>query len=70
VDSGAQEFGKGISRLQGILENANMLCHDMQPIALLIWQNFITAKKWALQTYTPQRNLSLKIQESLRNNSG
>jgi hypothetical protein len=45
VDSGAQEFGKGISRLQGILENANMLCHDMQPNALLIWQNFITAKK-------------------------
>jgi hypothetical protein len=30
-----------------------MLCHDMQPNALLIWQNFINAKKWVLQTYPP-----------------
>jgi hypothetical protein len=41
VSFGAQEFGEKISKLQGILENANMLCHDMQPNALLIWQNFI-----------------------------
>jgi hypothetical protein len=43
VNFGAQEFGEGIS------ENVNMLCHDMQPIALLIWQKFITGKKWVLQ---------------------
>jgi hypothetical protein len=27
-----------------ILENANMLCRGMQPIALLIWRGFINAK--------------------------
>jgi hypothetical protein len=44
VNFGAQEFGEGISRIQGILENVNMPCHDMQPNALLIWPKFITAK--------------------------
>jgi hypothetical protein len=58
VNFGVQELRKGISRLQGISENAHLLCHrlegisenanmlrhDMQPNALLIWQNFITAK--------------------------
>jgi hypothetical protein len=33
-----------------ILENANMLCHGMQPNALLIWRGFINAKKWVLQS--------------------
>jgi hypothetical protein len=33
VNFGAQEFGEVISRLQGISENANMLCRDMQPNA-------------------------------------
>jgi hypothetical protein len=33
-----------------ILKNANILCHDMQPNALLIWRGFINAKKWVLQT--------------------
>jgi hypothetical protein len=36
VNFGAQKFGEGISRLQGISENDNMLCHDMHPNALLI----------------------------------
>jgi hypothetical protein len=31
-----------------ISENANMLCHDMQPNRLLIWRGFINAKKWVL----------------------
>jgi hypothetical protein len=44
VNFGAQEFGERISRLQIISENDNMLCHDMQPNALLIWQNFILIK--------------------------
>jgi hypothetical protein len=44
VNFGAQEFGEEISRLKGISENANMLRHDMQPNALLIWQNFIIIK--------------------------
>jgi hypothetical protein len=38
-----------------ILENANMLCHDMQPNALLIWRGFINAKKWVL--HWPPLNL-------------
>jgi hypothetical protein len=49
VNFGAQEFGEGISRLQGISENANMLCYDMQPNALLIWQKMYYCKKWVLQ---------------------
>jgi hypothetical protein len=44
VNFGEQEFGEEIFRLEGILENANMLCHDMQPNALLIWQNFVIIK--------------------------
>jgi hypothetical protein len=34
VNFGAQELMKQISRLQGILENANILCHAMQANAL------------------------------------
>jgi hypothetical protein len=44
VNFGAQELRKGISRLQGISENANMLRHDMQPNALLAWRRFYDAK--------------------------
>jgi Holliday junction resolvasome RuvABC endonuclease subunit len=44
VNFGAQKFGAEISRLQGISENANMLLHDMQPNALLIWQYFLSQK--------------------------
>jgi hypothetical protein len=44
VNFGAPEFVEEISILQGISENANMLCHDMQPNALLIWQKFIIVK--------------------------
>jgi hypothetical protein len=25
-----------------------MLCHDMQPNGVLIWQHFITTKEWVL----------------------
>jgi hypothetical protein len=57
VNFGAQEFGEEISRLQGILENANTLCHDMHPNALLIWQNFITAKGGCYRL-TPLREIS------------
>jgi hypothetical protein len=53
VNFGAQEFGEGISKLQEISENANMLCHDMQPNVLLIWQNFITAKSWCYKPTPP-----------------
>jgi hypothetical protein len=45
VNFGAQEFGEGIFRLQGVLENANMLCHDMQPNAFLIWQKKLLLHK-------------------------
>jgi hypothetical protein len=45
VNFGAQKFlGREFLDSNGISENANMLCHVMQPNALLIGQNFITAK--------------------------
>jgi hypothetical protein len=44
-----------------ILENANMLCHNMQPNALLIWRGFINAKKWVLQL-----SLSLKFRIKIK----
>jgi hypothetical protein len=65
VNFGAQEFGEGISGLQGILENANMLCHDMQPNALQIWQSFITAKSGCYKPTHPYGNLTLEIQKAL-----
>jgi hypothetical protein len=40
---------KKFPNFKEILENANMLCHDMQPDALLMWRGFINAKKWMLQ---------------------
>jgi hypothetical protein len=40
-----------------ILENANMLCRGMQPIALLIWRGFINAKKWVLEDNYKALNL-------------
>jgi hypothetical protein len=45
VSFGAQKIlGTEFLDSKGISENANMLCHVMQPNALLIWQNFIIAK--------------------------
>jgi hypothetical protein len=42
VNFGAQKFlGREFLDSNGISENANMLCHVMQPNALLIGQNFI-----------------------------
>jgi hypothetical protein len=35
-------------------ENANMLCHDMQPNALRIWHNFITAKSGCYTAAEPR----------------
>jgi hypothetical protein len=37
-------LGREFLDSKGISENANILCHVMQPNALLIWQNFIIAK--------------------------
>jgi hypothetical protein len=56
-------LGEGISRLQGISENANMLCHDMQPNVLLIWQNFINVKSGCYTEHanSPQTNVSSSI---------
>jgi hypothetical protein len=55
VNFGAQEFGEGISRLQGILENANMLCHDMLTQCTSNLAKFYYCKKLVLQTYPPLR---------------
>jgi hypothetical protein len=49
----AQNLERKFPGFKEILENANMLCHDMQPNALLIWRGFINAKKLVLQTYPP-----------------
>jgi hypothetical protein len=57
VNFGAQEFGEGISRLQGILENANMLCHDMLTQCTSNLENFITAKSWCYKP-TPLKRIS------------
>jgi hypothetical protein len=41
VNFGAQELRKGICRLQGILENATMLCHAMHPMQDFFGRIFI-----------------------------
>jgi hypothetical protein len=44
VDFRAKNLGREFLDSKGNSVKANMLCHDMQPNALLIWQNFIIAK--------------------------
>jgi hypothetical protein len=43
---------------------------DMQPICTSMLAKFCSCKKQVLQTYPPWRNLTIEIQEALKNNSG
>jgi hypothetical protein len=49
VNFGAQELRKGISRLQGIFENATMLCHAMHPMQDYFWEDFYMHDKFDIQ---------------------